>query len=230
MATGTERNQVALTTMSKFTIVIGNKNYSSWSLRPWLWMKHQGLDFDEVNVSLFSDSMEAQIRPYFSNNKVPVLIHEGQEIWDSLAILEYLSALPSIQSQLMDTKATAVMRSLCAEMHSSFVSLRSELPMNCRREPSPLLLSDNCLADCERIQSLWNYASGFSDGRDHWLFGSFSIADAMFAPVVLRFHRYCVPLNDYASTYVKHMLQHPAMIDWIESGCAETQVIEQEER
>ncbi len=216
--------------MPEFTLVIGNKNYSSWSLRPWIWMKHQGFEFDEVKVTLSGDSTEGQLKPYFSDNKVPVLLHDGHEVWDSLAILEYLSNLPASQKLPEDPKAYAVMRSLCAEMHSSFVTLRSELPMNCRRKPSPLLISDDCLGDAKRIQSLWHYASSFSDARDHWLLGSFSLADAMFAPVVLRFHRYCVPLDEYASAYVERMLQHPAMIEWVKSGRAETQVIEQEER
>lgn len=216
--------------MSEFTLVIGNKNYSSWSLRPWLWMRHIGLEFDEVSVSLYSELMLDQLSPYFSNSKVPVLQHEGLQIWDSLAILEYLASLPPQQGLPVDIKARAVARALCAEMHSSFPVLRNELPMNCRRQPSPLLLSDACTADIDRIQALWQHANGFSDGKGHWLFGSFSIVDAMYAPVVIRFHRYCVPLEEFSAAYVERLLQHPAMVEWIDSGSAEPMIIEQEER
>jgi len=216
--------------VSEFKLVIGNKNYSSWSLRAWLWMRHMDLEFDEVPVSLYSESMCNQLNPYFSNTKVPVLLHEGLEIWDSLAILEYLVSLSPDQGLPVDTKARAVARALCAEMHSSFVALRNQLPMNCRRKPSPLLLSDTCNADIDRIQALWQHANGFSDGRGNWLFGSFGIVDAMFAPVVIRFHRYCVPLQESAAAYVENLLQHPAMVEWVAAGSAEPMVIEQEER
>jgi glutathione S-transferase len=216
--------------VSEFTLVIGNKNYSSWSLRAWLWMRHIGLEFDEVPVSLYSESMAEQLNPYFSNTKVPVLLHDGLEVWDSLAILEYLASLSPQQGLPADTKARAVARALCAEMHSSFSVLRNELPMNCRRSPSPLLLSDACTADINRIQALWLHANGFSDGKGHWLFGSFSIVDAMFAPVAIRFHRYCVPLQEAAAAYVKRLLQHPAMVEWIDAGSVESVIIEQEER
>jgi len=216
--------------MSEFTLVIGNKNYSSWSLRAWIWMKHLGLEFDEIRVSLFTETMCDQLAPYFSNCKVPVLQHDGIEIWDSLAILEYLVGLFPEQGLPTDLKACAVARSLCSEMHSSFAALRNELPMNCRREPSPLLLSDACVADIDRVQALWDYAGRYSEGDENWLFGKFSIADAMYAPVVLRFHRYQVPLNDPASAYVDRLLNHPAMIEWVAAARAETAIIEQEER
>jgi len=193
-------------------------------------MRHIGLEFDEVPVSLFSDSMLDQLNPYFSDNKVPVLLHNGLEIWDSLAILEYLSSQSSDQGLPVDPRARAIARALCAEMHSSFSILRNELPMNCRRQPSPLLLSDACIADIDRIQALWRHANGFSDGMGHWLFGSFSIVDAMFAPVAIRFQRYCVPLQDSATAYVERLLQHPAMIEWIDAGSAEMMIIEEEER
>lgn len=189
-----------------------------------------GLEFDEVSVSLYSESMLDQLNPYFSNTKVPVLLHDGLEIWDSLAILEYLVSLSPDQGLPADPRARAMARALCAEMHSSFAALRNELPMNCRRDPSPLLLSDTCTADIDRIQALWQHANSFSDGRGHWLFGSFGIVDAMFAPVVIRFHRYCVPLQKPAATYVERLLQHPAMVEWVASGSSEPMVIEQEER
>lgn len=215
--------------MSEFTLIIGNKNYSSWSLRAWLWMKHLGVEFDEIVIPLYSDDTDAQLGAYFSNCKVPVLIHDGLEVWDSLAICEYLAELYP-QSSLNDVRQRAVMRSLSAEMHSSFMGLRSELPMNCRREPGSLILSDVCLADIDRIQALWQYAADFSDNKGDYLFGSFSIADAMFAPVVLRFHRYNVKVNKPSLAYVNTMLKHPAMQEWIAAGRAEPEVIASEER
>ena len=193
-------------------------------------MRHIGLEFDEVPILLYSEWMSDQLNPYFSNTKVPVLLHDGLEVWDSLAILEYLVSFSPEQGLPVDIRARAVARSLCAEMHSSFTALRNELPMNCRRQPSPLILSDACTADVDRIQRLWQHANGFSDGKGHWLFGSFSIADAMFAPVVIRFHRYCVPLRESAATYVERLLQHPAMVEWVAAAVAEPAIIEQEER
>lgn len=213
--------------MAEFTLVIGNKNYSSWSLRPWIYMKHLGIEFDEVHVSLYSEMMIEQISPYFSNDKVPVLKHNGLEIWDSLSIIEYVSTLHPVNS---DSKRLAVIRSISAEMHSSFIALRNELPMNCRRKPSELELSEECLNDVVRIQALWQYANQYSDGKGKWLFGSFSMADAMFAPVVIRFSRYKIALDNEASEYVDHALNDPAMKEWIEAGCAETLVISEEER
>lgn len=190
-------------------------------------MKHLGIEFDEVHVSLYSDTMINEISPYFSNNKVPVLVHNGFEVWDSLAIIEYLATL---YPEKIESKRLAVMRSISAEMHSSFVALRNELPMNCRREPSTLDMSEDCLIDVDRIQALWQYASQFSDAKGQWLFGSFSMADAMFAPVVLRFSRYKVALNNEAAEYVDHVLNDAAMMAWIETGCAEPMVIDEEER
>lgn len=216
--------------MSEFTLIIGNKNYSSWSLRPWLWMKHLGIEFDEIIVPLSSKDTDEKLSVYYSNNKVPVLIHDGFEVWDSLAICEYIAELFPQQELPADTRTRAMMRSLNAEMHSSFVSLRSELPMNCRREPSPVILSDACLADINRIQGLWQHAASYADVNDGYLFGSFSIADAMYAPVVLRLQAYAITLNEQARQYVELMLKHPAMLDWIAAGVAEKEVIESEER
>lgn len=155
-------------------------------------MKHLGIEFEEMHVSLYSDTMLEEMSPYFSNNKVLLLIHNDHERWDSLAIIDYLSTL---YPEKTDPEKLAVMYSICAEMHSSFIALRNELPMNCRRVPSKLALSDDCLADIKRIQLLWHYARDYSDGNSDWLLGSFSMADAMFAPVVLRFPWYQVSLQ-----------------------------------
>ncbi|MDH5353262.1 MAG: glutathione S-transferase family protein [Gammaproteobacteria bacterium] len=215
--------------MAEFTLIIGNKNYSSWSLRPWLWMKHLGIEFDEIIVPLYQPETNEKLSVYFSNDKVPVLLHNNFEVWDSLSICEYVAELFP-QNLYWDPKHKAVMRSLCAEMHSSFASLRSELPMNCGRQPSPLAVSDACQADINRIQDLWRHAAKYSDEKAGWLFGSFSIADAMFAPVALRFHLYAIPLDKPAGDYVERLLRHPAMLEWVAAGQAESWIIESEER
>jgi len=216
--------------MSKFTLVIGNKNYSSWSLRAWLWMRHLQLGFEERRVRLYHQDTPLHLDGLFSAAKVPVLIHRGLEIWDSLAILEYLSALFPEQALPAEIKAHAVMRSLCAEMHSSFPNLRSELPMNCRRECRSLEISAACATEIKRIEALWQFAQNYSDHRDHWLFGSFSMADAMFAPVVFRLDRYGVDVEAESRAYIERMLAHPAMLEWVEASHAEPWVIEEEER
>ncbi len=192
-------------------------------------MKHLGLEFEEIMVPLYNPDTNEKLSAYFSNEKVPVLVHNNFEVWDSLSICEYIAELFP-QNLYWDPKQKAVMRSLCAEMHSSFTSLRNELPMNCRREPSPLAVSDACQTDINRIQDLWQHAATYSDGKGDWLFGSFSIADAMYAPVALRFRGYGVKLNKPATAYVERLLQYPAMLEWIAAGQAESQVIEAEER
>ncbi len=216
--------------MADFTLVIGNKNYSSWSLRAWLWMKHLQLDFDEILIQLYQQGMEENLSAYFSGGKVPLLIHGDLQVWDSLAILEYLASLHPDKSGTADIPARAVMRSLCAEMHSSFTSLRQELPMNCRRSPHALDISPNCRADIKRIEALWLHAGSYSDRKDQWLFGSFSMADAMYAPVVLRLDRYAVEVSDASRAYIDRLLAHPAMIEWVAAGRAEDRVIGDEER
>jgi glutathione S-transferase len=152
------------------------------------------------------------------------------EIWDSLAIIEYIQVLYPDQTAIADPKRQAIMRTLCAEMHSSFIALRNELPMNCRRTPSAIALSKDCEDDTDRIQALWQYAAQYSDGKGDWLLGSFSMADAMFAPVVLRFSQYQLPLQTAAADYVDRMLAHPAMVEWVAVGRAESMVIQTEER
>jgi glutathione S-transferase len=216
--------------MTEFTLIIGNKNYSSWSLRAWLWMKHLDLNFSEKLINLYQDDTNQQLAEQHSNFKVPVLIHEDLEIWDSLAILEYLSALYPDQALLRNRQAQAVMRSLCAEMHSSFFSLRNELPMNCRREPTPLTISADCRTDINRIEAIWQYARQYSDGEADWLFGSFSMADAMFAPVVFRFDRYCIAVEPDTRQYMDRLLAHPAIIEWVNASRAEPWVLQEEER
>lgn len=216
--------------MSRLTLIIGNKNYSSWSLRPWLFMKHFQLAFEEKRVALFTGTTDQELAPWFSDGKVPVLLDEGFVVWDSLSILEYLSGqhLDS-RGWPEDIGARAFARSVSAEMHSSFSNLRNELPMNCRKRFRDIRLSAGAARDIERVKSIWRRCrTGFGAGGD-WLFGNFSIADAMYAPVALRFFGYGIPLDGIEASYVQTVLDDPHIVDWMEAGKAETEIIERDE-
>ena len=216
--------------MSKLTLIIGNKNYSSWSLRPWIFMKQFRIAFAEKRIALFMDTTKAELSPYFSNSKVPVLLDGDFTVWDSLSIMEYLSehyldgrGWPS------DTRVRAVARSMSAEMHSSFSSLRDGLPMNCRKHFPKFVLSPAVLRDIDRIKAIWQKCKSEYGAGGDWLFGDYSIADAMYAPVVLRFNGYDVPLGQMEESYVNHVLDDPHLMDWINAGKEEKEIIEWDE-
>ncbi len=212
------------------TLIIGNKNYSSWSLRPWLLLRHFDIDFDERRVPLFTDTTDATLEPYFSDFKVPILLDGERLAWDTLAICEYLS-----ETRLdgagwpTDVGARAFARSVSAEMHSSFVHLRDALPMNCRKRFSGIALSDDALREIERVKVIWRRCRNEFGATGNWLFGEFSIADAMYAPVALRFDGYAIPLEGIEKAYVDRMLAHPAIVEWMAAGSAETEIIEMDE-
>ena len=211
--------------MPQLTLIIGNKNYSSWSLRPWIFMKQFGLEFQEKRIPLFTETTDQQLAPYFSDFKVPVLLDGDFAVWDSLAIVEYLSEnYLDAKGWPADSKARAMARSMSAEMHSSFVNVRSEMPMNCRKKLSRHTLSTEATRQVQRIKDLWRKAKTQYGAGDDWLFGDFCIADAMFAPVALRFWGYSVPLSGIEERYVQTVLNNPHIIDWIETGKLETEV------
>ncbi len=213
--------------MSDLTLVIGNKNYSTWSLRPWVYMKHAGIGFKERRIALQTEDTDRQLEPYFSDYKVPVLLDDTLIIWDSLAILEYLAEkYPEYRGWPVDQNARAIARSISAEMHSSFASLRSELPMNCRRKYDKFTLSAGVLRDIERIKKIWRHCKTNYGQKGPWLFGEFCIADAMFAPVALRFEGYDVPLEGLEKNYVEEMLSHPPIVEWIEAAKQEKEVLD----
>jgi len=177
--------------MSKLKLVIGNKNYSSWSLRPWFFLTQLGIEFDEEMIWLFEDDMTEKLKPYFSHSKVPVLVYGDDDseviIWDSLAIIEAIAdKFPEKNGWPADIKTRAIARSVSAEMHSSFTDLRNTLHMNIRKHFPNYPITDEVNIDLNRIFDLWNYCrdNKISDGP--WLFGDFSAVDAMFAPVVMR--------------------------------------------
>lgn len=215
--------------MPALTLVIGNKNYSSWSLRAWLFLKHTGAPFHEIRIPLDQPDTQARIKQYSPAGRVPVLVADGVTVWDSLAICEYLSeAVLGGTGWPADSASRAVARSVSAEMHSGFKALRGELPMNCRARRK-VTASAAAQADIGRIESIWESCRRRYAAAGPWLFGAFSIADAMYAPVVLRFQTYGVGLGGDAAAYAKTLLAHPAVIAWTASGRTEVEVVPSDE-
>ena len=216
--------------MSMPTLVIGNKNYSSWSLRPWVLLRHNDIPFEEKRIALFTPSTDTELAPYGSDAKVPILKHGDLIVWDSLAILEYISETWLCGAGWPEEPgARAVARSVSAEMHSSFVNVRSEFPMNCRKHFFNVKPSAAAAAEIGRIQGLWDDCRQRFGQAGPWLFGRYTIADAMFAPVVLRFHGYNIGLEGPSADYMAMVLQQPAIIEWIEAGKQETEIIAEDE-
>ena len=212
------------------TLIIGNKNYSSWSLRPWVFMKQNGIAFEEKRVALSTETTAEELAQYGSGFKVPVLQDGDLTVWDSLSILEYLSEKYLAGSGWpVDANARAMARSVSAEMHSSFQNVRNELPMNCRKKFSGIRLSTKAEAEIERIVSLWRTCRREFAAEGEWLFGEYSIADAMFAPVALRFEGYSIPLAGVESDYVARVLRQPCVAEWIAAGKLEKEVIDEDE-
>jgi len=190
--------------MEKPTLIIGNKNYSSWSLRPWILMCQNEIDFNEKRVALFVESMEKELEEYDSDTKVPVLKHGNLIVWDTLSIMEYISEhFLDSKGWRTDISARAVARSTSAEMHSSFSNVRNELPMNFRKKFNNIKLSTAAKKEVERITSLWRKCRKEFGADGEWLFGKYSIADAMFAPIALRFDGYNIALEGIEKKYGK---------------------------
>ena len=208
-----------------FKLVIGNKTYSSWSLRGWLAVKRSGLPFEEVVVPMDGEQWAARTRdPLFlrSGGKVPILVDGDIMVWDSLAIVEWLSERsdPRLFWPAEDA-ARALARSISAEMHSSFVGLRTHCSMNVRRRFPPRALPRDAQADIARIVALWEEARATWGSGGPYLFGEFGAADIMFAPVVTRFDTYAVSLSGTAAAYRDTMMAHPWMREWIDDAYAE---------
>ncbi|AUS99856.1 glutathione S-transferase [Nostoc sp. CENA543] len=212
--------------MTQLNLVIGNKNYSSWSLRPWLAMKQLGLEFQETQIMLSNPDFGVKIRQYSPSAKVPVLLHNHQTVWDSLAICEYLAeTFPTLHWWPSDQTARAFARSISAEMHSGFLHLRQNMPMNCRAKYPGKGLTPNVQQDIDRIMAIWQETRQKFGIEGNFLFGQFTIADAFFAPVVLRFVTYDVQLDPISQAYVETILAIPAMQEWIQAAKNETEVI-----
>ncbi|MGZ5097473.1 MAG: glutathione S-transferase family protein [Usitatibacter sp.] len=216
--------------MAGLTLVIGNKNYSSWSMRPWVLMKQLGIPFDEVRLRFNSEEWNAQIERWSPSRLVPVLWRGDQSVWDSLAIMETLHEwFPGKDVWPRDAAARAFARSAAAEMHSGFRDLRGSMPMNIRASYPGKGMKPEVRANIERIEHLWTEARK-RFGRDGpYLFGAFCAADAMFAPVVTRFRTYGVALGPESSRYCQAMLEAPGVQAWIDAALKETEFVAEDE-
>jgi glutathione S-transferase len=214
--------------MTSLTLIIGNKNYSSWSLRPWLAMKQFHLSFSEIRIPLYTPEFQSQILQHCpaGNGKVPILLHENRIVWDSLAIFEYLSEMfPERSWWPGDPVARAVARSISAEMHSGFLALRNQMPMNCRANLSGKEITSEGQAEIDRVTTIWRTCRETHGSKGSLLFGRFTIADAMFAPVVLRFRTYGVTLDAVCQAYADAVVALSAMQEWLEEAHTEAETI-----
>jgi glutathione S-transferase len=211
------------------TLVIGNKNYSSWSLRPWIAMKAAGIVFDEVVIPLYTGiaADKQRILDYSPAGKVPILVDGAVTTWDSLAIIEYLAEkFPEAGLWPSEAAARAHARSICAEMHSGFMALRNECSMNIKRPVQKRALSADAKANAGRIQEIWSNCRQRYAAGGPFLFGGFSAADAMYAPVVHRLRTYAVDVTPAAAAYMGAMQAHPAFAEWSSAALKEKWAIE----
>jgi len=211
-------------------LIIGNKNYSSWSMRPWIAMKAAGIAFDETVISLYVEGSEAAIRAHSPAGKVPILI-DGQgdrevRVWESLAILEYLAEkFPAARLWPSDPAARALARAISTEMHAGFVPLRQQCGMNMWRPPAKRDLSEDAKANIARVQALWTDARTRFGAGGPFLFGRFCAADAMYAPIVSRFETYAIDVSAPVAAYMQAVIALPAWAEWRRAALRETWVI-----
>lgn len=210
-------------------LIIANKNYSTWSLRGWLVLRGFNLDVEEIELDLFTDAFYAEIAKHSGAAKVPVLVDGDIAVWDSLAICEYVNE-QYLQGkgwpQCIADRARA--RAMSAEMHAGFSALRNEMPMNirARRKVTPTAL---CRGDIARIDQIWAEQMAEFQDKGGWLFGEFSIADVMYAPVALRFQTYGVALSPLAQTYMDKVLGDPVVQRWVEESQQDTRLVPDDE-
>jgi glutathione S-transferase len=216
--------------LSDLALAIGNKNYSSWSLRPWLVLRQSGLDFEETRIPMNTPEFAPAVRAWSPAGRVPVLRHGATYVWDSLAICEYLAeTFPEKKLWPREREARALARSISAEMHSSFGSLRAQMPLNVRASGRRVPETPGLAADVARVTALWRDCLERKGARGPFLFGEFSIADAMYAPVVFRFATYGARLGKIEQGYADALRALPAMRAWAEAAARETEVIEADE-
>jgi glutathione S-transferase len=211
-------------------LLIGNKNYSSWSLRPWLAMKVAGIAFEETVISLDAPDFKSRVTAVSGAGKVPVLVDGGISVWESLAILEYLAEkYPTSGLWPRDAPARAHARAAASEMHGGFALLRSQLPMNIRRPVKAHALEDDAKRDIARIDALWSECRARFANGGPFLYGRFGAADTMYAPVVWRFHTYAVEVSAVAAAYMRTMMELPAWNEWREAALREPWVLPRNE-
>jgi glutathione S-transferase len=211
-------------------LIIGNKNYSSWSLRPWIAMKVAGIAFDERIIPLYEPGSREQLLKYSPTGKVPVLIDGDQHIWESLAILEYQAEkFPAARLWPADSRARAHARAVATEMHGGFMALRNACPMNTWLPPRPRPQTDAVMADVARIEALWSDCRARFGADGPFLFGAFGTADAMYAPVVARFHNYGMPVDAGTRTYMDAIMALPAWTEWRDAALKEPWIMRHNE-
>ena len=216
--------------MTDFKLVIGNKTYSSWSLRSWLLMREADIPFTEELIQLDTPEFKNEVRAFGPGGRVPLLIHGDIAVWDTLAIAEYLAELfPEKDLWPTDATARAYARSCVAEMHSGFFDLRGALSMNLRRPRGSLEVSEATQADIDRVCEIWTTCRERFGGDGPMLFGKFSIADAFYAPVVSRFDTYGIPVPEAAAEYMASVLALDGMREWYADAAKETRILESEE-
>ena len=214
--------------MPRFTLIVGNKRYSSWSLRGWLALTATGVPFDEVVIPMDRPETRAAMLSHSAAGKVPVLKVDGLTIWDSLAIGEYLAeSFPAAGLWPADPAARAVARSAAAEMHSGFAALRGAMPMDVVETHPGRGHTPEALADVARIVALWAECRERFGAGGRFLFGAYGLADMMYAPVATRLLTYGVPLDDATRAYVDAVMALPAMAEWIAAAREEPWVIDQ---
>ncbi|HKH03311.1 MAG TPA: glutathione S-transferase family protein [Bradyrhizobium sp.] len=213
-------------------LVIGNKNYSSWSMRPWLALRANNIPFEEIFIPLYTgEEDKKRILGFTNSGKVPALVDGDVTIWDSLAIIEYVAErFPQAGLWPQDGARRAHARSISAEMHSGFPALRNECGMNLHRPIGAIALSADAHADVARVQQIWTECRERYGKLGPFLFGSFGAADAMFAPVVHRFRTYAIPVLPQVQAYMETMMALAAFREWTRAALAETLVIDKFER
>lgn len=216
--------------MSNLRLVIGNRNYSSWSLRAWLPLRHCGATFETLLVPLDTPEFEQRIGALSPTRKVPVLWHGDLCIWDSLAIGEYVNECFAGNSLWpADPSLRALGRSMAAEMHSGFTHLRSRMPMNCRARDRSVEIDSWLQADIGRVWILWRQARAAVAGQGSWLLGEYSLLDAMFTPVVLRFQTYGVAVPEDLKPWCRQVLADPCLLEWLSAALDERWIVDADE-
>ncbi|HAT25637.1 MAG TPA: glutathione S-transferase [Gammaproteobacteria bacterium] len=204
--------------MKEFRLVIGNKNSSSWSMCPWLLLKMFNVDFDEIQITLYQDNTVEKLGPYSPSLKVPVLLHRDITVWDSLAICEYISAeILGGSGWPSSRKRRAGARSVSAEMHSEFPALKRDWPMNCKAS-FRLTPSETLFNEIARIDAMWSCCRHRYGENGNYLYGRFSIADCMFAPIAVCFDAYGAKLSSDSNSYLQTLLDNPFIQKWISLG------------
>lgn len=210
-------------------LVIGNRNYSSWSLRAWLYLRESQIPFEEIRIPLFTEQWSSTISEYSPARKVPVIVDGDITVWDTMAIFEYLREnYDTAVDWPEEISARAEARAVSAEMHAGFMGVREELPQNIKARIQLGLsdLSEAAQSQIQRICHIWSSCRNRYNGDGPWLYGQFSIADVMYAPVALRFVTYEIPVPDRAQEFINHILNLSSIQEWTEAAKAEKETLD----